>query len=229
MSALRVQGPTDPPNDGRNPKRSGVIRRQRRVELGCAVDHEAMADEFRVQSIGYVRSSHHRLETTPIQSGGNAERGRIVLLRRFAPGLRGLEGFDFAHVLTLLDRIPEELPTQPGRLLQVPFLLQDHEESVGVFACRHPVRPNRIGLSLVRVIGVSGRTIRFAGVDLLDGTPVLDVKPWTQGFDVPGWPNPNLDGIRGGWYERRGIGDDHDQLAGRRSLDRAGVSEPGTG
>lgn len=188
-----------------------------------------MADEFRVQPIGHVRSAHHRLETTPIQSAGNAESGRIVLLQRFARGLRGLEGFDFVHVLTLLDRIPEELPTRPGQLAQVPFLLQDRAESVGVFACRHPVRPNRIGLSLVRVIGVKGRTIRFAGVDLLDGTPVLDVKPWTQRFDVPGWPHPNLDGVRGGWYDHRGVGDGHDQLAGRRSLDRAGVPEPGTG
>ena len=185
-----------------------------------------MVDEFRVRPIGHVRSAYRRLETTPIQSGGNAEWGRIVLLPRFARGLRGLEGFDFVHVLTLLDRIPEQLPTQPGQLLQVPFLRQDRDEAVGVFACRHPVRPNRLGLSLVRVLEVRGRTIRFAGVDLLDGTPVLDVKPWAQRFDVPEWPRPNLAGIRCGWYEQVGSGDDRDRPAGSRSLDRAGVPEP---
>lgn len=57
-----------------------------------------------------------------------------------------------------------------------------------MFASRFPVRPNRLGLSLVRVERVHGRRVEFSGVDLLDRTPVLDVKPWEQHLDVPGWP-----------------------------------------
>jgi tRNA (Thr-GGU) A37 N-methylase len=73
-----------------------------------------------------------------------------------------------------------------------------------VFATRSPVRPNYLALSLVRVLAVHGTTVEFAGVDLLDGTPVLDVKPFEPHIDVPGYrPGTEwLDQIRGGWYQR---------------------------
>jgi tRNA (Thr-GGU) A37 N-methylase len=76
-------------------------------------------------------------------------------------------------------RNPDERGGRPftgDRLRPVPFLLQDTGQRVGVFATRSPVRPNYLALSLVRVLAVDGCTVEFAGVDLLDGTPVLDVK-----------------------------------------------------
>ena len=78
-------------------------------------------------------------------------------------------------------------------------MLQDTGEAVGVFASRFSVRPNRLGFSLVRVECVRGRQVEFSGVDLLDRTPVLDVKPCEQHLDIPGWPSRRVESTRGGW------------------------------
>jgi hypothetical protein len=67
----------------------------------------------------------------------------------------------------------------------MPFLLRPQQTTMGIFATRGPRRVNPIGLSLVELIEVSGQTIHFAGVDLLDGTPVLDIKPYVSRFDRP--------------------------------------------
>jgi tRNA (Thr-GGU) A37 N-methylase len=68
---------------------------------------------------------------------------------------------------------------------QVPFLFRREERAMGMFATRTPRRINPIGLSLVELLDVAGGTVRFAGVDLLDGTPVLDIKPYVTRFDRP--------------------------------------------
>jgi tRNA (Thr-GGU) A37 N-methylase len=91
-----------------------------------------------------------------------------------------------------------------------PFLLRGTGKRVGVFATRYPRRPNPLGLSVVRVLGVESNVLHFAGVDLLDGTPVLDIKPWERHLDVPEHPG-GLAAIRGGWYQRAGV-IDNDQL-----------------
>lgn len=131
--------------------------------------------------IGVVRTARTDLEHTPVQAGANrAEEGTIELDQHYAEGLAGLAGFDYAWLLSLLDR-----PDRPGTLTQVPYLLRREGRRMGIFATRGPRRPNPIGLSLIRLLGVDGATIRFAGVDLLDGTPVLDVKPYVTRFDRP--------------------------------------------
>lgn len=183
----------------------------------------AQRRRFRLQPIGYVRTRYAHLEETPTQAPLNDdERGQLVVYRRYAPALEGLAEFEYAQLITLLDRIPERTAERPGQLVQVPFMLQHTGEAVGVFASRFPVRPNRLGLSLVRVERVHGRRVQFAGVDMLDRTPVLDIKPWEQHLDVPGWPERNVGSIRGGWYQRVSIV--HAGLpAGRPSLERARV------
>jgi hypothetical protein len=81
-------------------------------------------------------------------------------------------------------------------------------------------------VSLVRVERARGRRVEFSGVDMLDRTPVLDVKPWEHHLDIPGWPSSSLGSIRGGWYQRaRNIGT-RGLLAGRRSLERVGMLAP---
>lgn len=158
---------------------------------------------YRVRPIGYVRTPYVHLEETPTQAPLNpGERGRLIVYPRYAAALEGLDEFDYAQLITMLDRIPEGLPDTPGQLTQVPFMLQHTGEEVGVFASRFPVRPNRLGLSLVRVEEVRGRIVEFAGVDMLDRTPVLDIKPWQQHFDIPGWPDRDVESIRSGWYQR---------------------------
>jgi tRNA (adenine37-N6)-methyltransferase len=177
---------------------------------------------FRLRPIGYVRTSYSLPEETPAQAPLNPdERGLLVIYPRYAPALAGVADFEYIQLITLLDRVPEQLPDGPAQLVQVPFMLQHTGETVGVFASRYPVRPNRLGLSLVRVERVPGRRVEFSGVDMLDRTPVLDVKPWEQHLDVPGWPARRVETIRGGWYQRaRSMGAGR-LLAGRSSLERA--------
>lgn len=161
--------------------------------------------------IGVVRTGHRELETTPVQAGINrAEHGTIEISAGYAAGLDGLAGFDYAWLLTWLDR-----PDDPGRepaLRQVPFLLRPQQRPVGIFATRGPRRVNPIGLSLVRVLKVTAAAVEFAGVDLLDGTPVIDLKPYVTRFDRPaGEP-------RCGWFDQIAIaeGTTPAQLAAQR-------------
>jgi len=179
---------------------------------------------FRLRPIGYVRTPYAHPEDTPGQAPLNAEeRGLLIVYPRYAPALAGLADFEYVQLITLLDRVPERLPDGPGQLVQVPFMLQQTGETVGVFASRFPVRPNRLGLSLVRVELVRGRRVEFAGVDMLDRTPVLDIKPWEQHLDVPGWPERDVRSIRAGWYQRVNVPAAGGQAAGRSSLERAGM------
>jgi tRNA-Thr(GGU) m(6)t(6)A37 methyltransferase TsaA len=158
--------------------------------------------------IGVVRSSHRELGTTPIQAGLNrVERGSIEIAEPYRDGLDGLAGFDYAWLLSWLHR-PRD-PGGPAPLRQVPFLLRRQQRRMGIFATRGPRRVNPIGLSLVQVLEVTGQAVMFAGVDLLDGTPVVDLKPYVTRFDrPPGEP-------RSGWFDQLTIADGTtpDQLA----------------
>jgi tRNA-Thr(GGU) m(6)t(6)A37 methyltransferase TsaA len=151
-------------------------------------------------AIGVVRTGHAERETTPIQSSVNrAEHGTVDIAEPYRDGLDGLQGFDYAWLLTWLHR-PGDAAGQPP-LRQVPFLLRRQRRRVGVFATRGPRRVNPIGLSLIQLLDVTGRGVRFAGVDLLDGTPVLDLKPYVTRFDrPPGEP-------RCGWFDELTIAD----------------------
>ncbi|MDA0160391.1 tRNA (N6-threonylcarbamoyladenosine(37)-N6)-methyltransferase TrmO [Solirubrobacter ginsenosidimutans] len=136
--------------------------------------------------IGTVRSPFTRLDGMPLQSvAAEAVRGRIEVLPEFAPGLKDLDGFSHVHVITHLHR------GRPGGLEVMPFL---DDTPRGVFSTRSPRHPNPIGLSVVRLIAVEGGTLEIAGVDLVDGTPVLDIKPYVPRFDVVG-------AERTGWLE----------------------------
>lgn len=151
--------------------------------------------------IGHVRSSRDQPAATPIQSLRNArEEARVVLLPEFAPGLDGLRDFDYAWLLSWLHRATQPAPD----LHVVPFMLGHTGERLGLFATRHPSRPNPLALSVVRILGIDGGEMRFSGVDLCDGTPVLDIKPWQQHLDIPGYDRGPVavGAIRGGWYER---------------------------
>ena len=154
----------------------------------------------RLPVIGVVRSSHHDLKTTPIQAGLNrAEHGTIDIAEPYRDGLDGLAEFDYAWLLAWLDR-----PHDPGGdppLRQVPYLLRHQQRKMGIFATRGPRRVNPVGLSLIQLLEVTGQAIKFAGVDLLDGTPVVDIKPYVTRFDrPPGDP-------RCGWFDDLSIAD----------------------
>src|SRR5215472_7291345 len=156
--------------------------------------------DLRLPVIGVVRTAHAELGTTPIQAGLNrGERGTIEIADRYLEGLYGLAEFDYAWLVTWLHKLGE--PGNDPPLRQVPFLLQAQQRTMGMFAIRTPRRINPIGLSLIQLLEVTGPAIRFAGVDSLDGTPVIDLKPYVARFDrPPGDP-------RCGWYDHVPISD----------------------
>jgi tRNA (adenine37-N6)-methyltransferase len=153
-----------------------------------------------LQVIGVVRTAHTELATTPIQAGLNrAEHGTIEISDRYLAGLDGLAGFDYAWLVTWLHQLAE--PGSDPPLRQVPFLLRSQQRAMGIFATRGPKRVNPIGLSLIQLLDVTGSAIWFAGVDLLDGTPVIDLKPYVTRFDRPaGDP-------RCGWFDHVAMSD----------------------
>ena len=149
-----------------------------------------------LEIIGIVRTGRATRESTPVQAALNrAEHGTLEVAERYADGLADLDGFDYAWLLSWLDR--HDARDEPPPMRQVPFLLRPTSRRIGVFATRGPRRVNPIGLSLVKLLGVAGRVVRFAGVDLIDGTPIVDIKPYVTAFDRPdgeprsGW----LDGL----------------------------------
>ena len=145
-------------------------------------------------AVGVARTAYRTTEQTPIQSALNlVKTGVVELVEAARPGLLGLDGFSHAWLLTWLDRPVD--PDGEAPLVLVPFLLRPTGEQQGVFATRAPRRPTPIGLSLVRLVAVTATGFSFAGVDLLDGTPVLDVKPYVEAFDRP------TGEVRSGWFD----------------------------
>ena len=133
-------------------------------------------DDVVCRPIGIVRSRFTAVTGMPIQTAGAAdEPARLEVLPAFAPGLRDIEGFDYLMLITHLHLGTHE------PLEITPFL---DNRPHGVFATRAPARPNRLGLSIVRLLRVDGATLHFAGNDMVDGTPVLDIKPYVPRFDV---------------------------------------------
>jgi tRNA-Thr(GGU) m(6)t(6)A37 methyltransferase TsaA len=150
--------------------------------------------------IGVIRSRHTATDRTPIQSVfAEGCTGRAEISPRFADGLADVEGFSHIYLIYHLHR------AGPMRLRIAPFL-QNVER--GVFATRAPSRPNPIGLSIVKLIRREGCVLHLDRVDILDGTPLLDIKPYTARFD-------RIEGTRNGWQE--GLTDEESVRAkGRR-------------
>jgi tRNA-Thr(GGU) m(6)t(6)A37 methyltransferase TsaA len=149
----------------------------------------AWDDQIVVEPIGVIRSPFTTVAGTPLQSvaAGHVS-GSVEIRPDLAPGLRDLDGFSHLHLLTWLHHSPPA-----SRLELVPFL---DDTPRGIFATRSPERPNPIGLSVVRLLKVEGAKLWVSGLDLLDGTPVLDIKPYVPDFDL-------FEPERFGWLERR--------------------------
>ena len=127
------------------------------------------------QPIGVVHSPFQEIEGMPIQPTGAAGiQGAVEVFPEFAAGLTDLAGFSHIILLYHFHQVRET------RLIVTPFLdAQPH----GVFATRAPKRPNPIGLSVVKLLGVEGNLLHVENVDMLDGTPLLDIKPYVPAFD----------------------------------------------
>jgi len=154
-----------------------------------------MSGEIVYRSIGVVRSEHTDPGKTPIQPVySEGCQGRAEVLPEFAAGLRDLEGFSHVYLVYHMHK------ASGAKLLVKPFL-QDVQR--GVFATRAPCRPNPIGLSIVKLVRREENVLHLDGVDVLDGTPLLDIKPYTARFD-------RIEATRNGWQ------DDVDEETARR-------------
>ncbi len=126
--------------------------------------------------IGYIRSPFHQTEGMPIQpSGAKDVEGTVEVDAMYAAGLTDIE--DFSHIILIYVFHKSE-----GFQLQVKPFLDDKVH--GVFATRAPRRPNPVGISIVELLRRDGNVLLVKGVDVLDGTPLLDIKPYVPGFDV---------------------------------------------
>jgi tRNA-Thr(GGU) m(6)t(6)A37 methyltransferase TsaA len=125
---------------------------------------------FTMQAIGIVSSPFSETSQIPKGCGARHEaEGTLEILQEFEQGLTDIEGFSHLYVIWVFDRAAgyELIGTPPT-----------DSRPHGVFATRSPKRPNPIGLTVVRLLGREGRRLRVAGVDMLDGTPILDIKPY---------------------------------------------------
>jgi tRNA-Thr(GGU) m(6)t(6)A37 methyltransferase TsaA len=126
---------------------------------------------FTPRPIGFVRSPHQVTSAVPKGLGAqHTAEGTIEVLPEFADGLTDIEGFSHLYIFWVFDRsdgfdLISHPPSDPGR-------------SHGIFSTRSPRRPNPIALTVVELLGRDGSTLRVRGVDMLDGTPVLDIKPY---------------------------------------------------
>jgi tRNA (adenine37-N6)-methyltransferase len=153
--------------------------------------------------IGVIHSEHIVQEQTPIQPVyAIGCRGRVEVLPEYGEGLRDLEGFSHIYLLYHFHRCG------PPRLIVKPFL-QDIER--GLFSTRQNCRPNPIGLSIVELISRHGNVLHINNVDILDGTPLLDIKPYTFKFD-------RIDATRNGWQDE--VDSETAQRRGRRKYGR---------
>jgi tRNA-Thr(GGU) m(6)t(6)A37 methyltransferase TsaA len=134
-------------------------------------------DELVLTPIGVIRTPFDVIEGMPIQPGGAAGIvGRVELLPEYGKGLKDLEGF--SHIILIY-----QFHRSRGFSLHVhPFL---DDDARGVFSTRAPRRPNPIGISVVELRQVDGCTLHIRGIDVLDGTPLLDIKPFVPDFDAP--------------------------------------------
>ena len=131
---------------------------------------------MQLSPIGVIHTPHRQATGTPIQSVFASEvEGTLDLLPEYAAGLKDLEGFERIWLFYWFDRAAE------ARLEVTPYLdTRPH----GIFATRSPCRPNPIGLSCVQLRRIEGNLVHILGADMLDGTPLLDIKPYVPAFDA---------------------------------------------
>lgn len=139
---------------------------------------------MKIKPIGIIYSPHLAKESCPIQPLYSSESvGRVEVFEEFEPGLKDIDTFSHIYLLYFFDRA--------GRieLIRAPFL---DDEPRGIYATRHPCRPNGIGMSIVKLLGREKNVLTVGGIDVLNKTPLLDIKPYIPKFDI-------IDSASEGW------------------------------
>lgn len=137
-----------------------------------------------IKPIGVIHTPFRTKEECPIQPLYSADTlGRVEVYEQYAEGLKDIETFSYVYLLYQFDR------SGAVQLIRPTFL---DDESHGVFATRHPCRPNGIGISIVKVIQRINNVIEIEGIDVLDQAPLIDIKPYIPRFD-------RIDNASEGW------------------------------
>ena len=148
-----------------------------------------MRNEITYQPIGVIRSPFTDPKGTPIQpAGAEGVNGRVEILPEYVEGLQDVDGF--SHIILIYHFHLSRAPS----LKVKPFM---DSEAHGVFAIRAPSRPNPIGISVVRLVRIEDNILHIQDVDIVDGTPLLDIKPYVPEFDIRevekiGWLEKNV-------------------------------------
>ena len=131
---------------------------------------------MKITPIGVIHTPHKQATGTPVQPAfAQGIEGTVELLPEFTPGLKDLDGFERVWLIYWFDRASK------ARLEVTPFL---DSQTRGLFATRSPCRPNPIGISCVRISRIEGNVIHILDADMLDGTPLIDIKPYVPAFDA---------------------------------------------
>ena len=146
-------------------------------------------DEIKYRPIGVIHSPFKGPKGTPIQpSGAKGINGTVEVFREYAKGLKDVEGF--SHIILIY-----HFHLSRGSSLKVKPYMDDKLH--GVFAMRGPGRPNPVGISTVRLVRIEENILYIQDVDIIDGTPLLDIKPYVPEFDIrevkkTGWLEKNV-------------------------------------
>jgi tRNA (adenine37-N6)-methyltransferase len=144
--------------------------------------------EFVMKAIGVIHTPLIKVSDVPIQSSRSEIKGIAELYPIYLKGLEGIEGFSHIYLIYGFHCL-----NNPVEMMVKPFL---DEHFHGIYATRFPSRPNPIGLSIVRLDQRNDGQLLFTGADMLDGTPLLDIKPYIPDFDV-------FKVTKTGWYNNR--------------------------
>jgi len=146
-------------------------------------------DEIKYKPIGVIHSPFTEAKGTPIQSAGaKGTPGTVEVFPEYADGLKDVDGF--SHLILLYHFHLSEKASLEAK----PYM---DNEARGVFAIRGPSRPNPIGISVVHLLKVEGNILHIQDLDIVDGTPLLDIKPYVPEFDIRevekiGWLEKNV-------------------------------------
>ena len=153
-----------------------------------SIENRIFPEEICFQPIGVIYTDYKSIKGIPIQFSMSESIGIIDIFPQYQDGMKNLDGFSHIYCLYYFDLVKLPVPMQSK-----PFL---YNEQVGVFSMRTPFRPNPIGISVFEILEINGNKIKVKNIDVLDQTPILDIKPYISHFD-------QRESYKNGWIEGR--------------------------